>query len=290
MPLSRPDDPLSVPNRWADPDPFDPEGVCLAAGLAGLELLAETPSTMDRARELAASDAPLPLAVVAQRQTLGRGRRGARWWQPDGALAMSIVIDGVRGATLGEAAGARGVTPLWSLVCGVALAETLAILVPEIEPQIRWPNDVVASGRKLAGILVETAPQGRVIFGIGVNTTGSASAAPHPLRQRVGTLPDLAGRSLPRGQLLAALVPRLLGLLSETARDPGVLVERYRPLCSLSGSQVTFHREDGHRLSGRCHSIDADGALVLDTAVGLVHLVRGSLTDPAEVWRGDLSG
>jgi biotin-(acetyl-CoA carboxylase) ligase len=84
-----------------------------------------------------------------------------------------------------------------------------------------------------------------------------------------------------------ALVPRFLSLLGETSRDPGVLVERYRPLCSLTGSEVTVHRDDGRRIVGICHGIDADGALVLDTAVGLVHLVSGSLTDPLDVWRGD---
>jgi BirA family biotin operon repressor/biotin-[acetyl-CoA-carboxylase] ligase len=264
-------------------DSLDRTAVCRAAGLAGIEILAEATSTMDRARELAAGgDVPLPVAVIAERQTAGRGRRGARWWQPPGSLATSLVIDASRVTAPG-----RPVSPLWSLACGVALAESIIDLEPTVEPLVRWPNDVVTGGRKLAGILVETAPGGRVIFGIGVNTTGSSAEAPAPLRQRVGTLPDLTGRALCRGRLLVALVPRFLSLLGETSRDPGVLVERYRPLCSLTGSEVTVHREDGRRIVGICHGIDADGALVLDTAVGLVHLVSGSLTDPLDVWRGD---
>ncbi len=264
-------------------DSLDPDSICRAAGLSRLEVLAEATSTMDRAREVACGvDAPLPMAVVAERQTAGRGRRGARWWQSPGSLATSLVIDAARVAEAG-----KPVSPLWSLACGVALAESIIDLEPMVEARVRWPNDVVARGRKLAGILVETAPGGRVIFGIGVNTTGSATDAPAPLRQRVGTLPDLTGRTLGRGRLLVAFIPRFLSLLGETSRDPGVLVERYRPLCSLSGSEVTVHREEGRRLTGVCHGIDADGALVLDTAVGLVHLVSGSLTDPLEVWRGD---
>jgi biotin-(acetyl-CoA carboxylase) ligase len=118
-----------------------------------------------------------------------------------------------------------------------------------------------------------------------VNTTGSAADAPESLRGRVGTLPDITGRSLSRAQLLGIFVPRLFSLLGETSRDPGVLVERYRPLCSLVGTVVTVHRDDGRRLVGVCHGIDADGALVLDTAAGMMHLVSGSLTDPADVWR-----
>jgi BirA family biotin operon repressor/biotin-[acetyl-CoA-carboxylase] ligase len=155
-------------------DSLDRTAVCRAAGLAGIEILAEATSTMDRARELAAGgDVPLPVAVIAERQTAGRGRRGARWWQPPGSLATSLVIDASRVTAPG-----RPVSPLWSLACGVALAESIIDLEPTVEPLVRWPNDVVTGGRKLAGILVETAPGGRVIFGIGVNTTGSSAEAP----------------------------------------------------------------------------------------------------------------
>jgi BirA family biotin operon repressor/biotin-[acetyl-CoA-carboxylase] ligase len=253
-----------------------------ATGLAAIEVLAEVTSTMERARGLAAEPGVgLPLAVLADRQTAGRGRRGAGWWQAPGSLAMSLVVDTAR---VGGVETTR-VTPLWSLACGVALAESLALLEPSIAARVRWPNDIVAGGRKLAGILVETAPGGRVIFGVGVNTTGSAADAPESLRGRVGTLPDITGRSLSRAQLLGIFVPRLFSLLGETSRDPGVLVERYRPLCSLVGTVVTVHRDDGRRLVGVCHGIDADGALVLDTAAGMMHLVSGSLTDPADVWR-----
>jgi len=266
-----------------DPEPLDRDGLERTTGLASIEVLAEVSSTMERARALAVDPGvALPLAIVAERQTAGRGRRGASWWQAPGSLATSLVVDAAR---VGGEAHAR-VTPLWSLACGVALAESLALLEPTVVARVRWPNDVVADGRKLAGILVETAPGGRVIFGIGVNTTGSASDAPESLRDRVGTLPDLTGRTLSRGRLLGDFVPRLLSLLGETSRDPGVLVERYRPLCSLVGTVVKVHRDDGHRLVGICHGIDADGALVLDTPAGMLHLVSGSLTDPADVWRG----
>ena len=265
-----------------DPDPLDRQAVERATGLVAIEVLSEVTSTMERARALAADPGvALPVAVVANRQTAGRGRRGAGWWQAPGSLATSLVVDASRVAAQ---PGGR-VTPLWSLACGVALAESLTFLEPSITARVRWPNDVVAGGRKLAGILVETAAGGRVIFGVGVNTTGSAADAPESLRGRVGTLPDITGRALPRGRLLGAFVPRLLSLLGETSRDPGVLVERYRPLCSLVGTVVTVHREDGHRLVGVCHGIDGDGALVLDTAAGMMHLVSGSLTDPADVWR-----
>ena len=276
-------------------DPIDPRLLFERAGVRALEHLDELPSTMDRARALALDSAvPLPAVVVADRQTQGRGRRGARWWQPPGSLAVSIVIDGT---SLG--AGAAEPRPVWSLACGVAVAESLAALEPEIGPLVRWPNDVEARGRKLAGIIVETAPGGRAIFGIGVNTTGTAAAAPAALRGRITTVPDLVGRSMPRETLLVELLPRLVGLLVEITADAGRLVARYRPLCSLTGNDVTVFHGGGpgagatsaaqRRISGRCHGIDVDGALVVETVAGRLHLASGSLTDPADVWHGEAS-
>jgi BirA family biotin operon repressor/biotin-[acetyl-CoA-carboxylase] ligase len=258
------------------PDPIGPAAL-QAAGFATVEVLAETESTMVRARELAAAAAcPFPAAVIADRQTLGRGRRGARWWQPPGSLAVSIVL----------AADAGVPPPAWSLACGVALAETLRAVAPAVQAVVRWPNDIEVAGRKLAGILVETVAGGRTIFGIGVNTTGSAQDAPAALVHRVTTLPDLVGAALPRERLLVAFLPRLRRLLGELTADPALLPDRYRPLCALEGTPVTIH-VGAERQHGICRGIAADGALVLDTAAGRMRFASGSLTDPAAVWHGD---
>jgi len=268
-------------------DPIDGRVLRERAGIATFEHPAEVSSTMERARELAMdTDVVLPAAVVADRQSLGRGRRGARWWQPPGSLAVSIVLDA---AAVGL--GSSPPRPTWSLACGIAIAEALAACAPAMEPQVRWPNDVEVHGRKIAGILVETAPAGRAIFGVGVNTTGSAAQAPAPLRQRIATFPDVTGRPLARETLLVEFVPRLARLLVEIANDPAALVNRYRPCCALAGRNVTvFQGFDvgghGRRITGRCLGIDSDGALVLETVAGRLHLASGSLTDPADVWRG----
>jgi BirA family biotin operon repressor/biotin-[acetyl-CoA-carboxylase] ligase len=258
------------------PDPIDPAALH-AAGFATVDVLAEAESTMVRARELAAdASCALPAAVIADQQTMGRGRRGARWWQPPGSLAVSIVL----------AADGGTPPPAWSLACGVALAETLRAIEPAVEAVVRWPNDVEVAGRKLAGILVETVAGGRTIFGIGVNTTGSAADAPAPLARRVATLPDLVGAALPRERLLVAFLPRFRRLLADLAVAPAVLPDRYRPLCALDGLPVTIHVNAG-RHHGICRGIAPDGALVLDTAGGRERFASGSLTDPADVWRGD---
>ena len=268
--------PTPSPQTATDPGPLD-SAALRAAGYATVVHLHDAASTMDEARRLAAHPgAALPAVVVADRQTLGRGRQGARWWQAPGSLAASLVID---------SGGAAGPAPTWSLACGVALVEALATLAPTLGPRLRWPNDVEVGGRKLAGILVEVHGVGRAIFGIGVNTTGHVADAPAALRDRLVTLPDTGLPPLERGPLLVALLPVLVGLLDTLAVDPAALVRRYRPWCGLEGQPVTLHLGGGtHR--GTCRGIAADGALLLDTAEGPRAFTSGSLTAPHDVWHG----
>ena len=244
------------------------------AGFATVEIHPELGSTMDRARVVAAdATVPLPALVVAERQTAGHGRRGAGWWQAEGSLAVSIVIDDrVMGAP---------VQPTWSLACGVALAEAIAAVEPTVEPRVKWPNDLEVGGRKLAGILLETAPAGRTILGIGVNTTGSAADAPLPLRERLTTLPDLTGRSLSRVDLLVAFLPRFLTLVCGMHDSPEMLLKRYGPRCGLTGRPVTVYRGK-EQIAGTCIGVAIDGSLVLDTATGRQWIASGSLSPPGE--------
>ena len=271
---------------YDSPDPIDPTVLMDRAGLATFEHHAAVGSTMERARELAQdADCPLPAAVVADTQSLGRGQRGARWWQAPGSLAVSVVVEATREAQ-SQAHAMPAPPAVWSLACGVALAESLAAVAPAIEPLVRWPNDIEANGRKLAGILVEATPGGRAIFGIGVNTTGSCGDAPSPLDKKIVTVPDLTGSPLPRERLLLDFLPRLFALLAATAVDPEAFVARYRARCGLDGHPVTVFRGD-ERLTGLCRGIAADGTLVLDTSSGRVHVTSGSLTHPADIWRGE---
>ena len=261
-------------------DPLDPAALLGPGCLASCERLAEAGSTMDRAREIAADPTSrLPCGVIADRQLAGRGRRAARWWQPAGSLAVSIVVPA-------DQTGSGSPPPAWSLACGVAVAETIRSLEPAVEAEVRWPNDVEVNGRKLAGILVETAGCQRVIFGIGVNTTGSAASAPAAIAGRVATVPDLVGRSLGRQRLLEALIPRLRQLLEDVCRDPASLLDRYRPLCCLTGRTIRVYVH-GEIHEGRCGGLAPDGRLVLETAAGRMLVVSGSLTPPEDVWRGD---
>ena len=264
------------PQVASGPEPLDVAALA-AAGYGSVVYLAKAESTMHEARRVAADrEHPLPAVVVADRQTSGRGRRGAGWWQAEGSLAASLVIDGPP-------------RPTWSLACGVALAEAIRGLEPGVDAMLKWPNDLEVAGRKLAGIIVEADASGRGIFGIGVNTAGAAAGAPEALRDRLVTLPDLTGRSIDRTRLLAALLPPLLDLVRQIDADPPELERRYRPLCSLDGRDVTIHvGVESHR--GVCRGIASDGSLVIDTPAGRKTFATGSLTPPGTEWREESDG
>lgn len=277
--------PESVPRAISQaPDESDRlRRAALAAGFETILHLEEAGSTMDVARLMVEEgSAPLPGLIVADRQSAGRGRRGSGWWLPPGGLAATVVHD------VGFLGGGSPIAA-WSIACGVAMAEAIRAVHPGVAAAVKWPNDVLVGDRKLAGCLVETLSRrlaepdarGAVLFGVGVNTSGHGADAPPELRQRVVTLPDLAGAPIPRPVLLAAFLPRLESLCRAIAVRPSVLVERYEPLCGLAGRPVVLHTSTAAGpacVHGRCLGIEADGALRLLTARGVERFVSGSLT------------
>ena len=154
-----------------------------------------TPST----QRLLEADAPEGAVAVADEQTEGRGRLGRRWHAPAGtALLFSIVlrpnVDPDR-------------LPELSLVAGRAVATAIAA-VTGLEPSLKFPNDVLVGGRKVAGILAE-ASEGRVVLGIGVNTNQTAAELPAEARLPPSSLRLEAGRAFDRSALLVEILDRL---------------------------------------------------------------------------------
>ena len=116
----------------------------------------ELGSTNDRTSQRAKQGAKkLPLLVIADMQTAGRGRGGNRWWTGPGSLAFSLLLES------DKTKNSAGAAPLISLSVGVAVVETIQPLLQNKEVGIYWPNDVIAAGRKMAGILVEVLPDQR---------------------------------------------------------------------------------------------------------------------------------
>ena len=214
-----------------------------------------TDSTNARARELAGRGAPHGTVVTATEQSAGRGRQGRTWSAPAGrALLCSIVL--------------RDPPRLLPLVAGVAVAERIGR-----EALIKWPNDVLVDGRKVAGILVEARlEEGWAVVGIGVNVAVAPAAFPPELADRAGTLglePD-------------AIEPWLGGLLRSLEVWLGAgaeaVLEAVRARDALLGRPVRW----GGR-TGTGAGIDGDGRLVVRTDAGEVRLDAGEvhLGEPA---------
>ena len=202
--------------------------------------LRATTSTNDRARGLAAAGAPHGTLVTTGEQTAGRGRQGRTWSAPAGqALLCSLVL--------------RSLDPLLPLRAGLAVADLAGP-----EARVKWPNDVLLAGRKLAGVLVEARPQeGWAVLGIGLNASVALAALPAEVRDRAATL----GR--PPAALEATLDELLSALERRLAEPAATTLAALRERDALLGAQIRW--EGG---SGTGGGIAADGALLVLRADG----------------------
>lgn len=216
-----------------------------ALGLPRLHLTV-IDSTNTRARELAAAGAPHGTLVTASEQSAGRGRQGRTWSAPPGrALLSSLIL--------------REPPRLLSLLAGVAVAEvaeSLASTGPSAA--VKWPNDVLIEGRKVAGILVEGRPAERwAVLGIGVNVALRADDFPPALRETAATL----------GLDPAALEPALTALMEALAKwlrqPPEAVLDAMRGRDALRGRPVSWSSGEG-----TADGIDDDGRLVVRAADG----------------------
>ena len=229
-------------------------------------------STQDRAHELAssASESQLPLIVLADEQTAGRGRGDNRWWTGRGSLAFSLLFD----PALWDSP--RRAMPERSLLAALALIDTIAPLLNGRPLGLHWPNDVLAADRKLAGILIDVLPDGRHILGIGVNTNNRLREAPADVRQRATSLIDVTGAPVDHTTLLVALLGNLALIFREHAAQPDAVGRRFHEACLQVGAELTIDAA-GRQTRGRCLGIAPDGALLLETPASVQRFYSGVL-------------
>ena len=228
-----------------------------------LHYLTELGSTNTRARELAEAGAQEGEVVIADAQTQGRGRLGRRWESPARRnLYFSILLR----PTLAPAHAAQ-----ITLMAAVALAETLDFFI-EPAAEIKWPNDILVGGRKLAGVLTEAACSAdiieHVILGIGVNVNYRREEMPEDIRVRAISLADLSGGFVARENVLARLIhalDRCYGVLEQSGFD--ALRTRWEARFALRGKRVRVEHLD-QMIVGRARGIAADGALLVEDESG----------------------
>ena len=237
----------------------------------GRLILEETDSTNAEAMRRAEAASRAPIWIMARRQTAGRGRRGRAWASPAGNLAATLLTphDGP----------ARAAAALFAPVAGLAAADLCAAFLPAGRVALKWPNDVLAGGAKVAGILIESAGGTggralRVAVGVGVNL---AHAPPpdesrHPatsVAAETGTAPDPEAA-------LARLASRFAHWHALGRRDHGALIDAWRGRMAGIGRPIEA-RLGARTVSGRFEAVDAEGRLVLRTPAGLERIAAGDV-------------
>jgi len=217
-------------------------------------------STNDRAAELAREGAPEGALVLADEQTAGRGRLGRKWRTPRGSgIAMSLIM---RPSQLeGPALGAIG------LVGALATIDALEGL--ELEPRLKWPNDVLLQGKKVAGVLAEASWTGStldyVVLGIGVNVKPGSLGGSAALDDASTSVEDSVGDTVDRGSLVFSI---LAGVDDWYERlEAGEAHPAWEERLAFKSEWVSVSNEE-QQITGRPIGLTPSGGLRMQTADG----------------------
>ncbi len=248
-------------------------GLAAAAdqAIVKLEILLEVDSTNQRA--MAQHSASLPYVCLAESQQAGRGRHGRSWVSP---LANSIYLS-VAWQLNGGAAVLQGL----SLAVGVAVTRALRH-AGITNTALKWPNDVVADGKKLGGILIELSGDivgpCTVVIGIGLNGAVSPSSG-EQIDIPWTDLSRLHGGSLPdRNQLAAGLLNELVALLTAYEEEGfSSWREEWQALDALNGRQISVFT-GSNQSRGLAQGVDENGALLLQTETGVQSFQGGEVS------------
>lgn len=213
-------------------------------------------STNDEALAWAANDAKDLSLVIADEQTAGRGRLDRKWFTPPGtAFAFSLIMR----PTLEE-------RPYLSRIVGLAaLAVTYTLRAHQLAPQIKWPNDVLLLGHKVAGILVESVWSGEdvdcLVIGIGVNVLKGSVPPAHILNFPATSLEDELGYPPDRLEVLSEIISVLIDLRPQLGRDE--FMNRWSESLAFLGEQVQVELGDQPPVLGQLIGLESDGSLRL---------------------------
>ncbi len=237
----------------------------LAASLAGQRLghtvvfHPETTSTNDVARSLAEAGHPHGVTVVADHQTAGRGRRGAEWFSPPRKnLLLSVVL---------RPSAPPADWPRLTHLAALAVCEGVEAAHPGLHPLVKWPNDIFFSGRKAAGLLLESAFPAHgppfAVLGLGLNVNLTARDLPPELQKTTTSLAlETGSPHLPREPLAAAILRALDRQLSQPAQTFPAVLNALRRRSLLLGHRIRAGL-GSRELTGVADDLGPSGELIL---------------------------
>ena len=258
------------------PLPGEVRPLLTTAGSLGVEIawLPATDSTNRWLAEKADAGAPEGFVAVADTQTAGRGRLDRAWHSPPGLNLYASIL-------LRPDVSLDRIASL-SLLLGLAVRRAAKGLVPEIEPLIKWPNDIWLGSRKLGGILCEMRAEPdrvrHVIAGIGLNVNALEKDFPKDIRSTAVSLRLAAGRSFPRAAVLAAILNALEPVYRAwLVHGLNPFLDELNAADLLKGRAVVLS-QGGALLSGKAAGIAPDGALLLAGRDGTAPVYAGDVT------------
>lgn len=249
-----------------DPDQIESH-LTGAGGACDVKVMAETASTNSTLLDWGRRGMGGPVALFAESQTAGRGRRGRTWHAESGsALTGSLMIR-------------PDVPPerwrLMTLAAGVALADAIPAAV-----RVKWPNDLYIGDRKLGGILVETQisspTSGFAVVGFGINV--NQSQFPDEIIDRAVSVKQSVGSHQDVNELAGRAVSALLETLPLSWENPKAVLDRFNDLDCVSGRTITaMTREQSEPVHGVASGIDGDGRMI-------VRLPGGGFSKLEDAW------
>lgn len=237
-------------------------------------LFKSTASTNDIAWEHAANPARHGLCVLAESQEKGRGRRGRLWHSnPGQSILLSILLQ-----------NQPLQSELLTLIAAVAAVDAIQD-VCGLSCRIKWPNDILINGKKIAGILVETKAircRPQFVVGIGINCNQPAGFfAEHDLAAPASSLAVETGKPVDRTELVCALLAKLQQWLEKSA-DRTAILTRWQQQSDLLGRHITVE-SDNRQYSGFCRGIDPDEGLIVQLDSGTVRIFSARQTSLIKV-------
>ena len=226
-------------------------------------------STNDELKRLAREGAGEGLVVIAERQTAGRGRRGRTWVSPPGNLYSSTLLrPDCRASTAAQL----------GFVAALGVAGAIGELAPHVNLRCKWPNDLLANGKKISGILLETEMVAGdrpdfVILGIGVNLASSPPETPYPAT----SLAEEGAPGVIPPMMAASLIRHFAGWLARWREHGFAPIREAWLACAMGLGEPIEVRLERDTLAGRFLDLDDDGALLLGLPEGRRRIAAGEI-------------
>ncbi|MGI6176451.1 MAG: biotin--[acetyl-CoA-carboxylase] ligase [Christensenellales bacterium] len=229
-------------------------------------------STNIRAKELAQANCPAGTLVIANSQEDGQGRKGRSFYSPPGGVWMSIVL---------RPDMPPAQVQKFTLIAALAVAQSLQVLIG-LDPQIKWPNDILINGKKICGISADMASNIDsviyVVLGIGVNVNIEQEAIPKELKGIITSVQIEKKTTYSRLELACAMIARLEELLQvfQKSKDFSQFIETYSQYAMKGHVRVFGY---GKETTGEMMGIDEEGRLLLKHEDGTIEkILSGDLS------------